>query len=103
MWHGPNHLIPFGFHVGATPADVRDHFEQIPDEDVWLGTLRVFTANVHCYLIRVHEVDGVQQATRDPHGRLNDATNVAGDGAFETTKVPGLDGDFVVLAHAWCE
>jgi hypothetical protein len=96
-------LIPSGLHLGAPASDVVDHFEQCPGEDVWLGTIRVFSANVHCYLIRVHVVDDVQQATRDPYGRLNDATNVAGDGAFETTKVPGLDGDFVVLAHAWCE
>lgn len=76
---------------------------KLDDEDTWIGTINVFNGACHVYLIRVHDVGGVQEGTCDPNGRLDEASRVSGDGAFATVDVPGLTGEYVVLAISFGE
>jgi hypothetical protein len=64
-------------------------------EDCLLGCVRLVRAPHHLTLVRVHTVDGVQEATRDPHNRLDDVLRGA-DSAGDTVELPGFEGEWVL-------
>jgi len=64
-------------------------------EDCLLGCIRLVNQPHHITLVRVHDVDGTQEATRDPENRLDDVL-AGSDGAGETVKLPGLEGEWVL-------
>mgnify|MGYP001282407958 CR=1 FL=1 len=64
-------------------------------EDCLLGCVRLVRAPHHLTLVRVHTVDGVQEATRDPHNRLDDVLRGA-DSAGDTVELPGFNGEWVL-------
>lgn len=75
-------------------------FRQLPDEDVWLGSITVLGRFHHCQLIRVRRNRrGEQVPTKDPHGRFEDMLTLYSVHAFEEVRVAGLPGTYVVLIH----
>jgi len=76
-----------------------DWIREMPDEDVLMGRLQVFGGSMHVFFIRVEtDEHGVQVATNDPHGRLDDAYAADPDEAYESVTVPGFDGEYVPFA-----
>ena len=67
------------------------------DEDCWLRTLYILGVPHHCDAIKVHVVDTLQEATRDPHGRLDDVRATDPSGPYVTVELPEIEpGDFVL-------
>jgi len=65
-------------------------------EDVLLGCIILLNVRHHVTLVRVHTVDGMQEPTRDPHGRLEDILAGDYDGVPETVELPGFEGEWVL-------
>jgi hypothetical protein len=65
------------------------------EEDVLKATVLIFGVHHHVTFVKVTTEDGVQVATRDPHGRLEDILAGA-DGAGMTVQIPEFEGEWVV-------
>jgi len=70
-------------------------------EDMLDSAIRLGGVLLYVNAVRVHDVDGIQTATSDPCGFLDDlvaAMDGHGPDRFQTTEIPGHPGDWVVWA-----
>jgi hypothetical protein len=74
------------------------NFERAKDEDTWFGTAYLFGFPHHFQAIKVREEAGVLVATRDPHGRFDDLHEIYAERPV-TSRLPGLDGEFVIVIY----
>lgn len=76
---------------------------QDPTEPGYLnGACQIAGADFHAKFIRVHDVDGVQEAVNDPHGFFEDVWKLNCD-ALQTVNVPGFDGDWVLVIYPFAK
>jgi hypothetical protein len=75
-----------------------ENFGKIDDEDTWLGTIYLFGFPHHFQAIKVRDEQGKLAATKDPHGRLNDLSEVYAERPV-TSQIPGLEGEFVIAIY----
>jgi hypothetical protein len=73
-------------------------FKKFEGEDVWGGTVHFFGYPHHFTAIKVHSVDEEWVGTADPCARLEDYYAMY-DYPPLPAKIPGLEGDFVILIH----
>lgn len=71
-----------------------------PRAQVMMGTILLFGQEHHALMIRVHEVDSVQQAYCDPLDRFADVARLQ-DGRMEPVQLLGCDGDWVICVFPW--
>ena len=74
-------------------------FDKVDEgEETYYATLNINGTFFHVEAIAVDEdEESGQFAIQDPHGRLEDAMHVDGDGAFETTEIEGLPYRYVIV------
>lgn len=65
----------------------------------FLGRLSIEGTDFHVVAIRVTEFNGCQEAVEDPYDRLHALYDFDEDGYFETVKINGLEGDYVVVIY----
>lgn len=76
-----------------------DWIKKNKGEAVLLARLSIFNGHMHVYFIEVeYDDNGIQVPVHDPYGRLDDAYASDPDGAYETVRVPGFDGNYVPFA-----
>jgi len=82
---------------------------QLDDEATLLVHFEWFGRDFHGMFIQVEDVEdqvagGVfQEPVNDPHGRYEAMCVVDDGGCFETVKVPGFEGDYVLVLTPYCQ
>lgn len=70
------------------------------DEATLFGVIDFLGAHHHVMAIQVRENEGgVQEAVRDPYGRLDDAYALDSDICFQPVAIPGREGDWVIVVY----
>lgn len=77
-------------------------------EDLLLGRLELFGGTHHVQFLKVHEVDSseatglsMQQPTLDPHGHYEDLQALYSASRYSTVRLPGYEGEYVMLVHPY--
>lgn len=70
------------------------------DEAVRWGQVTLFGGKFHVMAVQVQlDGSGCQVAVKDPYGRLGAAYGLDTGGCFDPVKLPGVDGDWVVVVY----
>lgn len=68
------------------------------EEEALFGLVDVFGTLHHICAVRVTtDEQGHQVATKDPYGRLDDAYALDPDTIYQTTEIPGRNGEWVLV------
>jgi hypothetical protein len=80
--------------------DAKEHRFTNCEGSNFLGHLIIGGTDFHVTAIQVEtDEDGNQSAVDDPYDRLHALYDFDEDGYFETVKIRGIEGDFVVVVY----
>ncbi len=96
----------------ATTLEVTLRIENLHDgsvgEDLLLGRLELFGGTHHVQFLKVQEVSAEeaggkteQMPTLDPHGHYEDLQSLHPACRYSTVKLPGFEGEYVMLVHPY--
>jgi hypothetical protein len=78
------------------------HLRFIENQSVLQGTATFLGVNHHVVLVQVCECGGMQVAVNDPDHYLSDVLRL-NDGVLQTVRIPGLDGEFIMVVYPYAE
>ncbi len=84
-----------------TETVVLDKLRRNGDQDVVFATTEILGASFHVQFVRVQDAGdgGLQEPTNDPEDYYHDMLDADIGGSFQTVKLPGYDGDWVMMIY----
>lgn len=106
-------LTPDGVEPGIQILDIRIHsIQPSPNEgEVLAGVCSILGVEHHAKFVRVHEVHEederesgtFQEPISDVYGLYDEIRRINDGGRFATVKLPGFEGEYVMVIYPFCD